>query len=103
MNLVEFLTAVGVLGIIVIFILKAYNLINYARVYGVDKSILTFVAALLMYFLALIGGMTIYTIYAAAYLKIAAVLLVTLFLMTIAEILLTLSKTVIKPMMPLRR
>ncbi len=95
--------AVGVLGIIGIFILKTYNLINYAKVYGVDKSILTFVAAVLLYFLALIGGMTIYTIYAAAYLKISGALLLTLFLMTIAEILLMLSRKTVKPMMPLRR
>lgn len=103
MNLVEFLTACGILGVISIFIVKAYNLTRQGKFYSIDKAIILFVASLLFYFLVMIGGLTMYSIATASYLKLTALLVLTTFFLTIAEIIIHLSKTAIRPMMPLRR
>lgn len=87
MNLVEFLTAFGFIGIVAVFLVKLLNLMNATKFYKVDKAILLFIFSLLCWFIVLIGTLSMLSIYAGALLKLSSVLTLTAFFFTIGEVL----------------
>lgn len=103
MNLVEFLTACGIWGIIGVFIVKVYNLTQAGKFYRIDKAIILFVLSLLFYFIVMIGCFTMPSIATASYLKLSALLVLAIALMTAVEVIAHLSEIVVKPIMPLKR
>ena len=96
MQLVDVITAVGFLGIVVVFLAKLLNVINQGNMYGPDKSIVAFVASLIFYFAVMIGTITTLSVYTAALLKLSAGLLITTLILTIAEILFNIKPIVVR-------
>lgn len=96
MNLVEFVTAFGFLGMLAVFLIKLLNVMNGSRYYKLDKSIVLFVFATVSYFAVMLGNYATLTIYTAALLKFSALILLVIFILTFAEVLQHLPNTLVR-------